>query len=378
MQKYQEYYKPFLRQFCRDLTQENSLDDFAGIPCPFTPEWGKRYEQSKTKLAIIGLETRGWGNLPENMKEIQTENWDSIFDFSEFQNLNYLGWMNQARNRFSYWGGVLYFLAHLYGIQDWTTLRDGDKAEILNSFAWGNVSAIERWASDGIDKELATREHHAIARSASYNLNDFQHLNKTLAPDVSVIMAGRGDTDTYLRNTEISLLWDEDNVRCFQNGDSLIFNIPHPRGLMYIGGDAQDRCVDKIRQTMINRKHYIPLLIYARNDGVIEKLTEQVVANKITEYFKTCTQKAATPYDAVAMIALELKKQEAYMSVPVLCQLLNQYGFRTKYDTEYSGGRGSYRMVACAYHQFELQGEQDIADAIAYAFTNSNGDYAYE
>jgi hypothetical protein len=71
-----------------------------------------------------------------------------------------------------------------------------------------------------------------------------------------------------------------------------------------------------------------------------------------------------------------LNKQGAFMSVPRLVQLANEVGYRTDYGTEFSGGRGSYRLVRGAYWR-SFNEEPDTARAIAEAFRKPDFTYAY-
>ena len=65
------------------------------------------------------------------------------------------------------------------------------------------------------------------------------------------------------------------------------------------------------------------------------------------------------------------------MTVRLLCSILNKLGYRTTDGTEYSAGRGSYKMISGAWLYYKQQGDDDIAENIALAFTKPNGDYAY-
>ena len=55
MDRYVNYYKPLLRTYCTKLVEQMPADEFHGIPHPFIPAWGTRYEQAIVKMAIIGL-----------------------------------------------------------------------------------------------------------------------------------------------------------------------------------------------------------------------------------------------------------------------------------------------------------------------------------
>lgn len=367
IESYREYYKPILRQFCRELTDQLPAESFQGIPHPFIPSWGIRYEQTMVKTAIIGLETCGWApELHEYIAQVNKEHWDSSFDMSEFRNLDFVNWSNGTMNRYAFWGFVMYFLASLYGVKNWEILKQRKHADLLNCFVWGNVCAIEGWQSKGI-QEGTSPEAHAIAKKAAHALNDFQHIQKLFGPQVSIILCARGACDNYLRNTGKVLLWDKNGVRLWNSGGSLIFNMPHPNNMRWNHG--ADYYANTIRTGLVEHGLFYPLAEFLDCDKEAENLLQ---------FFKQCKKHASHTYDAIAFIATELRKQEAKMTVRLLCNLLNNLGYRTTYGSEYQAGRGSYRTIACAWRRYQEGFKQpDVAEAIALAFTKPNGDYAY-
>ena len=368
MDRYINYYKPLLRTYCTKLIEQMPADEFHGIPHPFIPAWGTRYEQAIVKMAIIGLETRGWNpTLPEYIQHVQNEQWESSFDISEFQNLDYVDWTGGKGTRYTFWGFVMYFLAALYGVKNWEILKRREHANILNSFLWGNATAIERWESDGIP-EGTNPQAHQIARNAAYELNDFKHLQTIFAPDVSIIMCGKGPCHQFLRNIDKELLWERDNVCLWKTGKSFIFSMPHPNNMKFNNG--ADSYAKTIREGLIEH-------------GLFQHMPEFIDCDKEAEqlldtFFSKCKSQARNTKEAVAFIATELRKHEATMTVRMLCNILNKLGYRTTYDSEYVAGRGSYKMVAGAWNYYQNYLKQpDIAESITLAFTKPNGDYAY-
>ena len=67
-----------------------------------------------------------------------------------------------------------------------------------------------------------------------------------------------------------------------------------------------------------------------------------------------------------------------FMSVPTLVSLVNGQGYCTNYDTEFIGGRGSYRLVSGTYHRLESGGHAARARNVALAFRKPNFEYAYD
>lgn len=368
MERYSEYYKPLLQQFCKALTEKYPAEAFHGIPQPFIPAWGRRYELSLIKMAFIGKETAGWGKvLPEYIDDVQQGRWESSFDISEFQSLDYVSWTNG--HRYTFWGFVMYFLSALYGVKNWELLKQRQFPDILNSFLWGNVSAIESWGSAGVWPD-ADPQAHQCARDAACQLNDYQHIQKLFSPNVSIITCSRGECNFYLRNMEKSLEWDRDNVRLWKLLDgSIVFNMPHPNNMRWNRG--ADFYAQTIRSGLIENGLFHPMREFMDCDKDAEET--------LNTFFSKCRTNASCTKEAVAFIAMELRKQRATMTVRMLCNILNQLGYRTRDKSKYTGGRGSYKMVAGAWQYYQEQLKRpDIAESIAVAFKKPTGEYAYE
>lgn len=367
--RYTEYYKPLLRQFCKEITDKYPPEAFANIPHPFIPSWGTRYEMSLVKMAVIGKETAGWDpNLPEYTSHIQQEQWNSSFDISEFQNLDYVGWTGGKGHRYTFWGFVMYFLAALYGVRNWEILKQRHFPNILNSFLWGNASAIESF--DSIKKRTADIDLQAYqcARTAANSLNDYQHIQKLFSPNVSIIMCSRSECNFFLRNTEKVLMWNQNLVRLWKlaNGN-IVFNMPHPNNMRWNKG--ADFYAQTIRQGLIEHGLFRPMPEFMDCDQESEEI--------LNSFFLKCKQNAGNTREAVAFIATELRKQQATMTVRMLCNILNRLDCKTTYGSKYEGGRGSYQMISRAWQYYQSQAP-DIAESIATTFTLPNGKYAYE
>lgn len=76
-------------------------------------------------------------------------------------------------------------------------------------------------------------------------------------------------------------------------------------------------------------------------------------------------------------MAVELRKRDAFMSVPALIEVVNARGYTTNYGTAFEGGRGSYKLVSGTYHRMLKWDYQDDARAVAEAFRQPNFEYAY-
>jgi hypothetical protein len=96
----------------------------------------------------------------------------------------------------------------------------------------------------------------------------------------------------------------------------------------------------------------------------------------VLEYLENSAPTDATKFELVEWIAQELKKRDSYMSVPALTSILNKLGCRTNYGSEYSGKRGSYRLVRATYRRLHAR-NPDEAALVAQAFRRPNFEYAY-
>jgi len=381
-----EYYKPLLASFVKEVDDANvsvqgSFDTaYAKIPEVFLPAFGTQYEQSLVRIAFIGRDTLGWGKgILQTLDNFRQSRWDNMFDMSEFQSLQYLDW---SRGRYTFWGFALYVLAWLYDVENWELLKRGNHSDILRGFAWGNVNSIERMDSgtikgaansfSGSDRNVFWRAYDVVKR-ASRSLDDYRHFANVLAPHVVFMTCGWGDCQRYLKNSNPGdpiYSEPEADLRVFEIGDAIIINMPHPQRIMYRQDNHKaDYYAKRIREILEQHNKMLPMKNEFISDVQMSKEFLSVFANQLDcRTMSTC--------DAVKKIAIEMRKQDACMTVRFLCEVLNSCGFRTNYNEIYRAGRGSYRMLSWFYRKLEKV-EPESAEAIAMAFKNPNGDYAY-
>ena len=379
--RYCEHYRPLVQSFAQELASVKDSALLRYIPELFLPSWGKHYEMSLTKLVVLGRDTYGWGSgIPNFLDQVQEEKWNDIFNIDEFQNLNFLDW--GANRRYTFFGFVLYFLAWLYGVENWEYLKQGKHLNILHSFAWGNANSIERWDSPSLKKVRAKipkdeqgpfgRVYDCVKR-ASRVFDDYRHLEEILAPDVVFATCQKSDCDFFLSKSNPKLLQKipEADLWVYEVGNALIVNIPHPMGIMYRSDDHKaDYYAKELRRILEQYGKILPMKDEFVKDGELADDFLNFIQQKLDS-------KTMSTRDAVVMIASELRKQDACMTVPFLCRVLNQSGFRTNWGYEYSGGRGSYRMLSWFYWHYKTA-DPVVAEDIARAFKRANGSYAYE
>ena len=80
----------------------------------------------------------------------------------------------------------------------------------------------------------------------------------------------------------------------------------------------------------------------------------------------------------ISRLAKTLAENGTRMSGKELAQHLNRNGFKTSYGAEYSGGRGTYRLLSSTYKWLVQNNRQKDADNVATAFPKPDGTYAYE
>jgi hypothetical protein len=80
----------------------------------------------------------------------------------------------------------------------------------------------------------------------------------------------------------------------------------------------------------------------------------------------------------IAKVADMLVATNTTMTGETLATLLNWNDFRTGYDKEYSGTRGTYTLIHATYNWLADSGRQPDADKVALAFKKPNGTYAYD
>ena len=376
------YFKPLVKKFSDDLTKEGPPEQYAKIPELFLPAWGNRYEESLLKIAFIGRDTASWGaDIHKTIDRVCEGDWNGIFDQSEFRALDYLGWGNGTR--YSFWGFTLYFLAWLYGVENWEILKKKQHKDILSSFAWGNANSIERWDSKTIvkaragmssEEQKAFNAIYGIVKNASRVFDDYSHFEKLLAPDVVFVMCEKRDCDFYLSNSNPgNPIFREDraDLRVFRIGKALVVNFPHPQGIMFRRDNHKaDYYAHQLRSVLEENGAFLPM----KN----EFLADAKMAKDFLDTFaRQLDSKKLSTRDAVEKIALELRKQDACMTVPLLSRVLTEAGFHPTYGGNYQGGRGSYRMLSWFYWHFKNE-KPDVAEAIAEAFKKPDGSYAYK
>lgn len=179
--RFLETYKPLVGQFIEAIADVN----YDKVPQPFLPLCGDLYEQSETKIAFIGMETRGWGNTTNFVKSFRHDPDNSLLkDFDEFNELEFCDWGNNFGTGF--WDFNFKFLAHFYD-KNWKDFKCGDEEDLLRSFAWGNTNAIERYHVTAQKKGVEYSDWVEV-KNASKVFDKAKYFIETFKPNIAVIL----------------------------------------------------------------------------------------------------------------------------------------------------------------------------------------------
>lgn len=364
--KFEDVYRPMVDSYIAKLSIRPATD-YAGVPHLFLPAWGKNYPHALIRMAIIGKETYGWEpNLDQFIASYQKEKYDFEKDREKFQNLDFTEWLGGTKNCATFWGFWMNVLAKTYGIDDWKEIRDRKYDVLLDSFLWGNANSIETDTSKGVDPN-APGYRFAKAESAVFDSVDL--IKKIFNPHVIILTCASRERDHYLGNEFEMLERVDDRVTVYKKDGLLVFYAPHSnRQRWYTGGS--DVFARIMRDLLVKYKMFCPL----------PNVLQQGLSPEAREILiRECSAEKMDKYEAIAHVALELRKQRQYMTARSLClDILNKAGHTTDWGTEFTGNcQGPCRLCSTAYHRF-VTTEPSIADNIAYAFTKVNGFYAYE
>jgi len=224
---YKTYYRPLIEEFCEKM-EPLKVPDIDSIPEPFLPLFGERYACAPVRIAVIGQDTRTWGDLKSFLRS--ADSWESTIcekRFSEFEEHAFTGWGAQRQ---TFWGFVMKLLADFHGQDDWGAMKKGAMSEILDSFAWANCNSIELYDSSakslGIEKHLWDR-----IRAAGKHFDKFKHHYEVLKPDVVLILHRGLDMESYFEdfNSPEKVFSDNRFEQYEIEGvNSTILHLPHP------------------------------------------------------------------------------------------------------------------------------------------------------
>lgn len=368
-ERYLAHYTPLVTEFVREV-EALSHPDIDGMPEPFFPAFGSGYERSALRLVIIGQDTRGWGDLRGSIPALAAD-----------PKAKLKGWLDEFSGSPARWGGsrnqfggfAMMFLAALHGQKDWGILRQGGMDELVSSFAWGNVNAVELYGSTPSKmRPPIPWEYWEAVRKAGARFDRFSHLMETIKPQAAIVLCRGMNPASYFEGYVYELVSEDGRLKHYRLPEIGVdvFHAPHPKSMGF--NEGADHFCEKLEELFLQH-------------GIIKRFPEFLSRQSETDENLKFLKRSAPPrgpefdkYGFVDWVAAELRKQGTFMSVPTLVTLVNEQGYRTNYGTEFSGGRGSYKLVSGTYHRLKAAGHADRARNVAVAFRKPNFEYAYD
>lgn len=355
-EKFDQVYYPLMDEFVNKLLTRD-ISDYQGIPHPFVPIWGKNYEKAFKKIAIVGMETRGWGiSLDDFLGKYKSGQYRFEQDRCEFRNYKFRNW--GTNKKWSFWGFWMRILANVYGIENWHELKNGKRNYLLDDFVWGNCLSIQ--SKESKRTNASAKGYDYAFKTAQECLNSIDYLEEVFAPDV-VILTYK-NCKAFLGNG-----WEcvaDDKVKVLRRGELVVFQCYHP---YYLGRRGMMEEYVHILSDLLQK--YVFSL-----QGMKKKLISLVEKEALAERMKKENDK----YKAIEVVALTLRKYGCVMTARDLSDLLNMAGYLTNRGNLFTGNsQGPYKIISAAYNRAKFV-DLDTADAIASSFTRADGSYAYK
>lgn len=174
-------YAPLTETFVKDIAGVDTV----GMPEPFFPVFGRNYASAETKIAFVGMETRGYGEMRNFMTDAEESIAKALLrEQSEFDDFAFTEWTTNFGMDF--WSFVMKFLAAFHKVPDWKTVKQGERPEILSSFAWANINTIERYEVTAKNKGVK-QENWDLVKRASAAIDRGENILRALNPQLVVI-----------------------------------------------------------------------------------------------------------------------------------------------------------------------------------------------
>lgn len=310
------------------------------------------YTHQETKVLFIGQESYGLNSCD------YIQAFYEVLRRGKFQS-------NESVNK-SMFHRRIFYMAYgiLKGFPKWNDVPYPDKYcnEIFTehgiSFAFMNISKFSP------DSNYRRTNWDDVMRSVREGASNIKKEVELLAPDIVITMS-------FLRNQEIrAALFDSceavdctnPNVHVYRatNGGKniLVLDTWHFSALK-----SELQCYyQPIEQAL--RKHY-----YHDSSEIVPSFSPALQT--------VCAPHINPRHQLISDIAEECSKNASTMNVTELAQRLNEKGLKTTYGSDYSGGRGTYRLIQSAYWCYERMEEHDKAKHIADSFVNAKGNCAW-
>jgi hypothetical protein len=225
-QRYEDHYAGAVSAFVKEAGDAIPK----GIPEVHLPLWGKQYAKADLRVAFIGRDTKGWGDMGAFLEEAKRNVGSAIFRTEEeFHELPFTDWTNNFGTTF--WDTVLQYLAMFHGVLDWKDLKRREIPDVLHSFVWANTNAVEQWgvtaAHNGADFESWQR----LKETSERNLDSFSAILKVFRPHVAIVMHWEVADRYWGRQLEWEKLADYASYAHDAETGTQIFATAHPTWL---------------------------------------------------------------------------------------------------------------------------------------------------
>lgn len=352
-------------------------DEIKGIPAPHIPIAGKNYDLAKYKIAFVGMETAGWEDLDHFIEEMETNPSNAILACQDWLDPKLI---LKRNGNATFFGFIIRFLELFYKIDRKTITNKENLHPALTSFVWAETNSIERYhvtaAKNKVNKEVWEQ-----VKKLSKPLDSINHLINATNPKVVIITDKWVCTDYILREENIheSVPESKESKKYayshqpdekipyqyyyLRDNDTHVFVIPHPR---WIGLHKQtDAYIDSIISVIDTYKIW------------------QSLPNEEADWIEKKNKALSTidRYKFIADLSEFLVSHNMTLTGIQLAELLNAKGFRTKYGTKYktiSSRAMLSKIVEPAWNYFYKNKKYQIALNISKAFTDKNGNLAWE
>lgn len=254
-ERYCDHYVPAVGEFIRAVGDVN----VAGFPEVHLPLWGAAYEDETTnpRIVFIGRDTWCWGNMVDFVEKCAGAESNPIpaihrmeereKEFREYPFRKKGAWRKNKNSVF--WDTVMRFLAAFHDISDWKQLKTNKPAhEILKTFAWANVNAVEVWDK----KKLPEWEKHASGKkadpdswrlldaAANQHLDSFSVIQEVFQPHIAIVMSRQTPPNYWgvVPQWETIDPWVEYAFVVHKGCGTHIFHTDHPNHLRFCEGGS--------------------------------------------------------------------------------------------------------------------------------------------
>ncbi len=258
-------YAPLLKNYYEALTKlkEENVPGIQHLQVPHLPIIGSEYYEAECKIAIYGIETRGWfvdeyQKFLGDCKDYFENNKDDesviskVFFRGEvpFERLDHLVW----RKDFPFWNFHTVFFSKFYGV-DRKALEAGKYPEIMKSFIYGNMHAMEKYEAAKPrlgDQPMDKKTYNKKVLKASECLDGGTHILKVAQPKVMIMLGWSVNAHKWInsyvsKNPPYELEHQEEldgpngHLRYYhiKETDTHIFWTVHPRAMNFYGNTLE-------------------------------------------------------------------------------------------------------------------------------------------